>query len=48
MRRMIQKSRNVCILILHGTADQFYDHIMQNLVKTGKYTEMNKQSYVKF
>ena len=28
-------------------AEQFYDHIMQKLVKTGKYTEINKQSDVK-
>ena len=27
---------------------QFCDHIMQKLVKTGKYTEINKQSDVKF
>ena len=27
---------------------QFYEYIMQKLVKTGKYTEINKQSHVKF
>jgi hypothetical protein len=27
---------------------QFYEHIMQKLVKTGKYTEISKQSHVKF
>jgi hypothetical protein len=27
---------------------QFYEHTMQKLVKTGKYTEINKQSHVKF
>ena len=27
---------------------QFYEHITQKLVKTGKYTEINKQFYVKF
>ena len=26
----------------------YYDHIMQKLVKTGKNTEINKQSNVKF
>ena len=26
----------------------FYEHIMQRLVKTGKYTEIDKQSHVKF
>ena len=26
---------------------QLYDHIMQKMVKTGKYTEINKQSDVK-
>ena len=28
--------------------NQFYDHIMQKLVKKGKNTEINKQSDVKF
>ena len=27
---------------------QFYEHIMQKLVETGKYTEINKQFHVKF
>ena len=30
------------------SAEQFYDHILQKLVKTGKNTEINKQSDVKF
>ena len=34
--------------ILQIKTNQFYYHIMQKLVKTGKYTEINKQSYVKF
>jgi len=34
--------------ILQIKRKQFYDHIMQKLVKTGKNTEINKQSNVKF
>ena len=35
-------------IVLFWSAEQFHGHIMQKLVKTGKYTEINKQSYVKF
>ena len=35
-------------IVLFLSADQFYDHIMQKLVKTGKNTEINRQSDVKF
>ena len=35
-------------IVLQIKTKQFYDHIMQKLVKTGKYTEINKQSYIKF
>ena len=35
-------------IVLFWSAEQFYDHIMQKLVKTGKNTEFNKQSDVKF
>ena len=35
-------------IVLFWYAEQFYDHIMQKLVKTGKNTEINKQSDVKF
>ena len=35
-------------IVLQIKTKQFYDHIMQKLVKTGKYTEINKQSIVKF
>ena len=35
-------------IVLFWSAEQFYDHIMQKLVKTGKNTEINKQSNVKF
>ena len=35
-------------MVLLIKTKQFYEHIMQKLVKTGKYTEMNKQSDVKF
>ena len=35
-------------IVLQIKKKQFYDHIMQKLVKTGKYTEINKQSNVKF
>ena len=35
-------------IVLFWPAEQFYEHIMQNSVKTGKYTEINKQSDVKF
>ena len=35
-------------IVLFWSAEQFYEHIMQKLVKTGKYTEINKQSHVKF
>ena len=34
--------------MLIKSAEQFYEHIMQKPVKTGKYTEINKQSLVKF
>ena len=33
--------------VLQIKTKQFHDHIMQELVKTGKYTEINKQSDVK-
>ena len=35
-------------IVLQIKTKQFYDHIMQKLVKTGKNTEINKQSDVKF
>ena len=35
-------------IVLFWSAEQFYEHIMQKLVKTGKYTEINKKSDVKF
>jgi hypothetical protein len=35
-------------IVLFCTAEQFYEHIIQKLVKTGKYTKINKQSNVKF
>ena len=35
-------------IVFFWSAEQFYDHIMQKLVKTGKNTEVNKQSDVKF
>ena len=35
-------------IVLFWSAEQFYDHIMQKLVKTGKNTEINTQSDVKF
>ena len=35
-------------IVFFWSAEQFYDHIMQELVKTGKYIEINKQSDVKF
>ena len=35
-------------IVLFWSAEQFYDHIMQKPVKTGKNTEINQQSYVKF
>ena len=35
-------------IVLFWFAEQLNDHIMQNLVKTGKKTEINKQSHVKF
>ena len=34
--------------VLFWSADKFYDQLMQELVKTGKSTEINKQSHVKF
>ena len=36
------------LIIFFLSAEQFYENIMQELVKTGKYTEINKQSDVKF
>ena len=38
---------HVHTIVLLWSAEQFYEHIMQELVKTGKYTEINKQSDVK-
>ena len=35
-------------IVLFWSAEQFYEHIMQKPAKTGKYTEINKQSDVKF
>ena len=35
-------------IVLEIKTKQFYVHIMQKLLKTGKYTEINKQSHVKF
>ena len=35
-------------IVLLWSAEQFYEHIMQKPVKPGKYTEINKQSDVKF
>ena len=35
-------------IVLLWSAEQFYDHIMQKRLKTGKNTEINKQSNVKF
>ena len=35
-------------IVLFWSAEQFYAHIMQKLVKTGKNTEVNKQSDVSF
>ena len=35
-------------IVLQIKTKQFYDHIMQKLIKTGKNTEINKQFYVKF
>jgi hypothetical protein len=35
-------------IVLQIKTKQFYDNIMQKLVKTGKNTEINKQSNVKF
>ena len=35
-------------IVLQIKTKQYYEHIMQKLVKTGKYTEINKQSHVKF
>ena len=35
-------------IVLQIKTKQFYDHIMQKLVKTGKNTEINKQSNVNF
>ena len=35
-------------IVFDWSAEQFYDHIMQKLVRTGKNTEINKQSHVKF
>ena len=35
-------------MVLFWSAEQLYDHIMQKLVKTGKSTEINKQSHIKF
>ena len=35
-------------IVLQIKTKQFYDHIMQKLVQTGKYTEINKQFNVKF
>jgi hypothetical protein len=35
-------------IVLFWSAEQLYNHIIQNLVKTGINTEINKQSNVKF
>ena len=35
-------------IVLQIKLKQFYEHIMQELVKKGKYTKVKKQSYVKF
>ena len=35
-------------IVLLCSAEQFYDHIMQKPVKPCKYSEINKQSDVKF
>ena len=35
-------------IILFWSAEQFYDHIMQKQIKTGKNTEINKQYDAKF
>jgi hypothetical protein len=37
-----------CVIVLQIKTKQFYDHIMQKLVKTDKNTEINKQSDVNF
>jgi hypothetical protein len=34
-------------IVLQIKTKHFYEHIMQELAKTGKYTEINKQSHVK-
>jgi hypothetical protein len=39
---------NVLIKLFFLSAEQFYEHIMLELVKTGKYTEINIQSDDKF
>ena len=44
----IQLSQNLTSDCLQNKAKQFYDHMMQKRVKTGKNTEINKQSDVKF
>ena len=36
------------IRLFVDSAKQFYEHSMQKLAKTGKYTKINKQSHVKF
>ena len=35
-------------VVLFWYAEQFYDHIIQELVETGKFSQINKQSNVKF
>ena len=35
-------------IVLQIKTKQFDEHIMQKLVRTGKFTEINKQSHVKF
>ena len=35
-------------IVLQIKIKQFYGHVMQKLVKTGKYKEISKQSNVKF
>ena len=38
-----QLLHDVLIKLFFFSAEQFYDHIMQKPVKTGKYTEISKQ-----
>ena len=46
--RLYQFLHDVHIKLFCRLKKHFYEHIMQELVKMGKYTEINKQSNVKF